>query len=66
MCSSFRFTQRLKLVYAIWDSIADAPEGLQLTEDEREELDRRLRAYEENPDDGSPWAEVRERILKRL
>jgi putative addiction module component (TIGR02574 family) len=58
-------SERLKLVWAIWDSIAEAPETLQLTEDERAELDRRLRDYEKNPDDGSPWSEVRERILKR-
>jgi hypothetical protein len=36
-------SERLKLVWAIWDSIAEAPETLQLTEDERAELDRRLR-----------------------
>jgi hypothetical protein len=28
-------SERLKLVWAIWDSIAEAPETLQLTEDER-------------------------------
>ena len=55
----------LKLVEAIWDSIAEAPETLQLTEEERAELDRQLREYEKNPDDGSPWSEVKERILKR-
>jgi putative addiction module component (TIGR02574 family) len=58
-------SERLKLVEAIWDSIADAPETLQLTEEEHVELDRQLREYEKNPNDGSPWAEVRERILKR-
>jgi putative addiction module component (TIGR02574 family) len=58
-------SERLKLVEAIWDSIADAPETLQLTEEEHAELDRQLREYEKNPNDGSPWAEVRERILKR-
>jgi putative addiction module component (TIGR02574 family) len=58
-------SERLKFVWAIWDSIAEVPETLQLTEDERAELDRWLRDYEKNPDDGSPWPEVRERILKR-
>ncbi len=58
-------SERLKLVEAIWDSIADVPEALPLTEEERAELDRRLRDFAENPDDGSPWSEVRERILKR-
>jgi putative addiction module component (TIGR02574 family) len=58
-------SERLKLVEAIWDSIAEAPEALPLTEEERAELDRRLLDYEKNPADGSPWSEVKERILKR-
>jgi putative addiction module component (TIGR02574 family) len=58
-------TERLKLVEAIWDSIAEAPEALQLTEAQRAELDRRLDEYEKNPEAGSPWSEVKERILKR-
>ena len=58
-------SERLKLVEAIWDSIAEAPETLQLTEEERTELDRQLREYEKNPNDGSPWSEVRERIRNR-
>lgn len=58
-------SERLKLVEAIWDSIAEAPETLQLTEEEHTELDRRLREYGKNPNDASPWAEVKERILKR-
>lgn len=57
--------QRLRLVEAIWDSIAAAPEGLDLTDAQRAELDRRLEEYEKNPDAGSPWPEVRARILKR-
>lgn len=58
-------SERLKLVEAIWESIAEAPDALQLTEEQRTELDRRLHEYERNPDAGSPWSEVKERILKR-
>jgi putative addiction module component (TIGR02574 family) len=58
-------SERLKLVEAIWDSIAEVPDALELTEEQRTELDRRLREYEKNPDAGSPWPEVKERILKR-
>ena len=54
--------ERIKLVEAIWDSIAAAPDALELTEAEREELDRRWAAYERDPSSGSPWAEVRARI----
>ena len=56
--------ERIRLVEAIWDSIAAAPEALQLTDAEREELDRRWNAYERDPSLGSPWAEVRARIQR--
>jgi len=56
--------ERIKLVEAIWDSIAAAPDALELTDAEREELDRRWTAYERDPSVGSPWAEVRARIQR--
>lgn len=58
-------TERLKLVEAIWDSIAETPEALQLTEVQRVELDRRLDECDNDPGVGSSWVEVKERILKR-
>jgi putative addiction module component (TIGR02574 family) len=58
-------SERLKLVEAIWDSIAETPEALQLTEVQRAELDRRLDEYEKDPTAGSPWPDVKARILKR-
>jgi putative addiction module component (TIGR02574 family) len=57
--------ERLKLVEAIWNSIAETPDALELTEGQRAELDRRLDEYEKNPEAGSPWSEVKARILKR-
>ncbi len=56
---------RLKLVEEIWDSIAADSDALHLTEAQRTELDRRFNEYEKNPDLGSPWPEVKARILKR-
>ena len=55
---------RLQLVQAIWDSIADAPESVPLTDAERAELDRRLDDYYAQPKGGSPWSEVKARILR--
>jgi len=57
-------SDRLKLVEAIWDSIADAPEVLELSDAQRAELERRLEEHERNPGAESPWSEVRARILK--
>ncbi|MCX5855598.1 MAG: addiction module protein [Deltaproteobacteria bacterium] len=47
--------ERIQLVEDIWDSIAAAPEGLSLTNEQQAELDRRLEAYHRNPEEGSPW-----------
>ncbi len=55
--------ERLELVGDIWDSIAQVPDAVELTEAQRAELDRRLEAYRLDPGAGSPWAEVKARIL---
>lgn len=55
-------SERIQLVEDIWDSIAEVPEAIALTEAQKEELDRRIEAYHRNPADGSPWVEVRKRI----
>lgn len=57
--------ERLKLVEAIWDSIAEVPDALELTPAQRAELEQRLDEYEKDPEAGAPWSEVKERILKR-
>ena len=55
---------RIHLVEAIWDSIAEVPEAVELSDSQRLELDRRLTAFEENPSVGSPWPEVRARLTR--
>jgi putative addiction module component (TIGR02574 family) len=57
--------ERIQLVADIWDSIAEAPEAVSLTEAQKAELDRRLDAYHRDPAQGSPWTVVRERIRSR-
>jgi putative addiction module component (TIGR02574 family) len=57
--------ERIQMVEDIWDSIAAMPKPLPLTQAQRDELDRRLEDYHQNPDEGSPWEEVKKRILGR-
>ena len=45
--------ERLDLVEAIWDTIAADPAALPLSDEHREELDRRLEEFERDPKDGS-------------
>jgi len=58
-------SERIQLAEDIWDSITEVPDSLPLTEDEKAELDRRLDAYHNNSNEGSPWDIVRERISNR-
>jgi putative addiction module component (TIGR02574 family) len=62
---SLSVAERIQLVEDIWDSIAEIPECVPLSDEQKEELDRRLDAYHRNPNAGSPWGMVRERILGR-
>jgi putative addiction module component (TIGR02574 family) len=56
--------ERVRIVEAIWDSIADSPEALELTDEQKAELDRRLEHLEATPNHGSSWADVRDRIWR--
>lgn len=58
-------SERIQLVEDIWDSIMEIPNSVQLSEKQKIELDRRLDSYHKNPDQGSPWDIVRERIRSR-
>lgn len=44
--------ERVQIVEDIWDSIANTPEELPLSESEKVELDKRLENYRQNPDEG--------------
>ena len=57
--------ERLKLVEDIWNTIADAPDALELTEEDKRLIDERLESYRQDPDAGSPWEEVYARITSR-
>jgi putative addiction module component (TIGR02574 family) len=57
--------ERIELMGDIWDSIAEVPEAIALTEAQKAELDRRLDAHRKDPTAGAPWPVVRDRIGKR-
>lgn len=54
--------ERIALVQDIWDSIVIAPEGVPLTDAQRQELDARLEDYHKSPSAGSPWEVVEARL----
>ncbi len=58
-------SERLELIENIWNSIADMPDEIELTEAQKQELDYRLELYEQNSEIGSNWEEVKQRIKNR-
>ena len=55
--------ERLALVQEIWDSIADDNEYFELTDEQRQELDRRLESFRANPSQGRTWDEIKAEFL---
>ena len=55
--------ERIELIEDVWDSIAEVPDAVEIPLWHKKELERRLRAYHRNPNAGSPWPEVKRRIL---
>lgn len=54
--------ERIQLVEDIWDSIVECPDAVSLTESQKNELEKCLDEYHRDPNVGSPWSMVRERI----
>lgn len=57
--------ERLELLENIWESLTAEDAVPELTDAQKLEIDRRLAEYEANPSSGRPWAEVRERMMRR-
>lgn len=58
--------QRIRLVEDLWDSIAADQRALQLTDEQRAELDARLAAYATDGNAGKPADEVLAAIRSQL
>ncbi len=56
--------ERIRLVEALWDSIAAVPESVELTPEQRRELDMRWEAYERDASPGEAWSDVRARVFR--
>ena len=57
--------ERINLVGDIWYSIAAVPEQVEISPEVRELLEKRLNDHRKSPKTGSPWEEVKARILAR-
>ncbi|MEW6349530.1 MAG: addiction module protein [Thermodesulfobacteriota bacterium] len=55
--------ERLLLAEELWDSIAAEQEPLELPEDQKRELDRRLKSLRNFPEAGTDWETVKKSLL---
>lgn len=56
-------SERLQLLEAIWDSLVEVPEAIPVSDDVKQELDRRLEAYYADPSTARPWSDVRQELF---
>jgi putative addiction module component (TIGR02574 family) len=61
---SWPIEDRIRLVQEVWDRIAAADDGPDLTAAEKAELDRRLAALDANPDDVISWEAIEEHVRR--
>jgi putative addiction module component (TIGR02574 family) len=54
--------ERIQLVEELWDSLAADPHNVPVTDAQRQDLQRRLDAYRDDPHAGSTWDEVKARL----
>ena len=55
--------ERVELAQQIWESVSEHPDDLSLTPAQRDELERRWIAFQERPDEGEPWEDVKKSLL---
>jgi putative addiction module component (TIGR02574 family) len=62
---SLSVEERIQLVEDVWDSIAQHPESLPVTEAQRKELDRRLADHLKDPQAARPWSQVHDSLARK-
>ncbi|HLC17279.1 MAG TPA: addiction module protein [Thermodesulfovibrionia bacterium] len=60
----FSIAEKILIVEELWNSIAADQESFELTEEQRNELDRRVADYYTFPDEGYSWDDVKSRIKR--
>lgn len=58
--------ERIQLAEDLWDSIANDPDALPLTDAQRTEVERRLAERDCDPESSVSWDETRARLHQRF
>lgn len=57
--------QRVELIDTLWETVAAEGYEPPLTQEQAEELDRRLAAHRRNPDDVISWESIKEELNEK-
>ncbi|MBD2593033.1 addiction module protein [Nostoc spongiaeforme FACHB-130] len=60
--SELSISERIQLAEDLWDSILTDSNAVTLSEEQKQELDRRLELHQQNPNRGSSWEQVKQRL----
>ncbi|AFY92614.1 addiction module protein [Chamaesiphon minutus] len=60
--SQLSIAERIQLAEDLWDSILDRQDEIELDRAQQQELDRRLEQHRQDPNAGSSWETVKQRL----
>jgi putative addiction module component (TIGR02574 family) len=60
--SQLSVAERIQLAEDLWDSILDKTDEIQLNKPQQQELDHRLEQHRQDPNAGSTWETVKQRL----
>lgn len=58
-------SERIILAEALWDSVSNQQDEIQLSDEQKSELDKRLTAFQSDNDHGESWEQVKTDILSK-
>jgi putative addiction module component (TIGR02574 family) len=56
---------RIRVAQALWDSVAEDPDQVPVTEEQRVLLEKYYQDYLANPEECVPWSEIRAKLRSR-
>ena len=56
-------SERMDVIERLWASVEAESTSLELTDAQRQELDRRIAEMDANPNAGIPWGEVKKSLM---
>lgn len=65
IAKSLPVAERIELVDAVWESLADEGYEPLLTSEQAAELDRRLEAHRQNPNEVIPWESIKAELTTK-